>query len=70
MKVLKAATSRPAKLHNLNDRGVIALGKRAHLMLLNSDPLMVNISSTLEIGRGWIKGIEYEDVATPEWATH
>ncbi|KAJ4218858.1 hypothetical protein NW759_008009 [Fusarium solani] len=69
MEVLKAATSLPAKLHNLNDRGVIASGKRADLMLLNSDPL-VNMSSTLDIARVWIEGIEYEDVATLEWATH
>ncbi|KAL6363047.1 hypothetical protein LRP88_02448 [Fusarium phalaenopsidis] len=52
MEVLKAATSLSAKLHNLNDRGVIASGKRADLMLLNSDPL-VNMSSTLDIARVW-----------------
>lgn len=44
MQVLKAGTSLPTKFHNLNNRDVIAPGKRAYLMLVNSD-LLVKMSS-------------------------
>ena len=56
--VLRAATSLPAKLHQLYDRGLIMEGKRADLLLLNSNPLL-NISATRDIARVWNGGIEY-----------
>ncbi|VUC29139.1 unnamed protein product [Clonostachys rosea] len=62
IEALRAATSLPAKLRNLSDRGVIAPGRRADLILLNSDPF-VNISNTKDISKVWIQGIEYPDVA-------
>lgn len=58
---LRAATIVPALVYNLTDRGVIAPGKRADLLLLNSDPL-ANISNTRDIARVWIGGVEYRDI--------
>ncbi|KAK4942297.1 hypothetical protein LTR10_017903 [Elasticomyces elasticus] len=57
--VLKAATSRAAVAYNMLDRGVIAPGMRADLLLVRGNPL-VNISKTREIEKVWIAGIEYE----------
>lgn len=58
---LRAATNVPAWRHRLYDRGVIEPGKRADLMLLDSDPL-ANISNTLDIEKVWVGGIEYSGV--------
>ena len=55
---LRAATLLPTILHKLPDRGQIAEGKRADLLLLNSDPLK-NISATRDISRVWNGGIEF-----------
>lgn len=55
--VLKGATSLPAKYFNLTDRGVIAPGKRADMVLLDGDPT-TNISKTGEILKVWLNGIE------------
>lgn len=54
--VLKGATSLPAKYFNLTDRGVIAAGKRADMVLLDGNPL-TNISKTGEILKVWLNGI-------------
>ncbi|KAK3379067.1 hypothetical protein B0T24DRAFT_663323 [Lasiosphaeria ovina] len=59
---LAAATLVAARHHRLHDRGVIAPGMRADLVLLNSDPL-ANISNTLDIARVWVGGVEYAPVA-------
>lgn len=59
---LRAATSVTARVHRLNDRGTIEVGKRADLVLLDADPL-VNISNTKKIAKVWVGGIEYPDVA-------
>ncbi|KAL1610622.1 hypothetical protein SLS60_002292 [Paraconiothyrium brasiliense] len=59
---INAATSVPAEWHQKFDRGVIAPGKRADLLLLNSNPLE-NINNTMDISRVWVQGIEYTDVA-------
>jgi imidazolonepropionase-like amidohydrolase len=54
---LRAATSLPAHNFGLNDRGVIAPGRRADLILLDGDPL-ADIRATRNIKRVWCAGIE------------
>lgn len=58
---INAATRVAAKYHRLGDRGRIAKGMRADLVLLRQNPL-VNISRTLDIERVWVGGREYSDV--------
>lgn len=53
--VLRAATSGAAKLYKLSDRGSISIGKRADLVLLNSNPL-TNIANTFDINSVWVGG--------------
>ncbi|KAJ7871669.1 hypothetical protein B0H14DRAFT_3439381 [Mycena olivaceomarginata] len=49
--------------HNLLfDRGVVAPGMRADLLLISGDPI-ANISATWDIQRVWIGGVEYTPVA-------
>ena len=55
--VLKGATSLPAKYFKLTDRGMIAPGMRADMILLDGNPL-TNISKTGEILKVWIGGKE------------
>lgn len=62
LEALRAATILPAQHHQLTDRGQIAPGMRADLVLLNSNPL-ANISNTRDIARVWVGGIEYKDIA-------
>ena len=54
---LRAATCLPAKHFNLNDRGVIEVGKRADLVLISQDPIQ-DIRATRSIQRVWCAGIE------------
>lgn len=53
---LEAITSSPAAVFGLNDRGSIALGKRADLVLWSGDPF--ELSSRVE--KIWIKGREQD----------
>ncbi|KAH6608443.1 amidohydrolase [Trichoderma cornu-damae] len=62
VEALRAATELAAQHHRLTDRGRIAPGMRADLVLLRSNPL-ANISNTRDIARVWVGGIEYKDVA-------
>ncbi|KAL7933005.1 hypothetical protein V8C35DRAFT_67334 [Trichoderma chlorosporum] len=62
VEALRAATDLAAQHHRLTDRGTIAPGMRADLILLNSNPL-TNISNTRDIAKVWVGGIEYKDVA-------
>ncbi|MCJ1305307.1 hypothetical protein MMC08_008121 [Hypocenomyce scalaris] len=55
--VLRGATSLPAKHFGLTDRGRIAAGMRADMVLLGGDPL-ANISKTREVLKVWIGGVE------------
>ena len=64
VEILRAATSRPACYFGLHDRGIIAPGRRADLLLIRGDPI-ANISKTRNIMRVWTAGIEYEAVAKP-----
>ena len=59
---LRAATVLPARYFGLADRGVIAPGLRADLVLIDGDPL-ADITATTRIARVWCAGIAYH--ATP-----
>jgi imidazolonepropionase-like amidohydrolase len=54
---LRAATSLGAQCFRLADRGVIAVGKRADLVLVGRNPVD-NIAATKDIKRVWIAGEE------------
>jgi imidazolonepropionase-like amidohydrolase len=60
---LRAATVLAARHNLLFDRGVVAPGMRADLILISGDPI-ANISATRDIQRVWIAGMEYAGVAT------
>ena len=53
---LRAATSLPAKHFGLHDRGVVAPGRRADLVLLTADPTE-DIQNTRKIKQVWCGGI-------------
>lgn len=55
---LRAATSLPARYFGLADRGVIAPGRRADLVLIDGDPLH-DITATRSIRRIWCGGAEH-----------
>jgi imidazolonepropionase-like amidohydrolase len=55
---LRAATSLPAKHFGLDDRGAVAPGLRADLILIDADPL-ADITATRRIQRVWCAGIEH-----------
>ncbi|WP_405014674.1 amidohydrolase family protein [Kitasatospora sp. NBC_01539] len=55
---LRAATSLPARHFGLADRGVIAPGLRADLVLVDGDPL-ADIRATRAIRRVWCGGVEH-----------
>lgn len=61
--VLRAATIMPAWAHDITDRGSIAPGMRADLVLLEPDanPLTA-INDTRKIDRVWVGGLEYGNV--------
>ncbi|KAI0538253.1 hypothetical protein GGR58DRAFT_468840 [Xylaria digitata] len=62
LEALRAGTVESARWHRLFDRGEIKTGKRADLVLLNSNPLL-NILNTRDIARVWVGGVEVQDVA-------
>jgi imidazolonepropionase-like amidohydrolase len=57
--VLRAATEGPARYFGLADRGRIAPGLRADLVLIDGDPL-ADILATRSIRRVWCDGIEVQ----------
>ncbi|UIO40916.1 amidohydrolase family protein [Brevibacillus brevis] len=57
IEALQSATSKPARCFGLVDRGRIAEGARADLILVNGDPI-TNISDTLSIKAVWFKGVQ------------
>ncbi|KAJ7127577.1 hypothetical protein C8R43DRAFT_1090248 [Mycena crocata] len=63
--VLRSATVLAARHNLLHDRGAIAPGMRADLLLISGDPIR-DISATRNIQRVWIAGREYADVAKSE----
>ncbi|KAJ8119644.1 hypothetical protein ONZ43_g3452 [Nemania bipapillata] len=58
VEALRAATSVAAKQWGLDDRGVIAPGKRADLVLLSENPLE-DIHATTTIQKVWLAGVEF-----------
>lgn len=52
---LAAATSVPARRFGLDDRGRIAPGLRADLLLIDGDPI-ADIDATLDISDVWVRG--------------
>ncbi|HOZ06354.1 MAG TPA: CIA30 family protein [Arenimonas sp.] len=56
---LNSATALPAKIFGLNDRGRIAVGMRADLILVNGDPTK-NIAETRDIEFIWKNGYRLE----------
>ncbi|KAK8078507.1 N-acetylglucosamine-6-phosphate deacetylase [Apiospora saccharicola] len=58
---LRAATEQPARWYGLEDRGRVAPGRRADLVLLGTDPL-ADITNTQDIRRVWVGGVEYPHV--------
>ncbi|KAF4455115.1 amidohydrolase protein [Fusarium austroafricanum] len=58
---INAGTRDAAKWHRVPDRGSIAVGKRADLLMLNSNPLK-NITNTLDIERVWVLGANVQHV--------
>jgi len=59
LEALADATSVPAKTFALSDRGVIAAGKRADLLLVRGDPT-VDIQATLDIIAIWKQGVKFD----------
>ena len=57
IEALRAATSTPARRFGLTDRGHIAPGARADLLLVDGDPT-TNISDTLSIRAVWRRGTQ------------
>ncbi|WP_067828228.1 amidohydrolase family protein [Nocardia inohanensis] len=58
LEALNAATIHPARAFGLSDRGTIAPGMRADLVLIDGDPL-ADISATRRIRRVWCGGVEH-----------
>lgn len=50
---LRAATSLPASLFGLDDRGAVAVGRRADLLLVDGEPT-VDITATRAVLGVWI----------------
>jgi imidazolonepropionase-like amidohydrolase len=60
---LEAATSAPAKAFRLNDRGLIAPGMRADLVLVKGDP-ETDITATRDISAVWKAGVRDDREST------
>ena len=59
LQVVTAATSVAASTFRLYDRGAIAIGLRAHLVLLSANPL-VDVANTLKITKVFLAGVEFD----------
>lgn len=57
LEILHGATSTAAEIFGLADRGSIAIGKRADLVLVEGDPTK-DISACKNIKKVWVKGVE------------
>ena len=59
VQAIQGATSLAASTFRLYDRGTIAPGLRADLVLLSADPT-VNIANSLSIEKVWLAGVEFD----------
>ncbi len=59
---LASATSVPARVFGLTDRGVIEVGARADLMIVTDDPTD-DITASASIGRIWLRGRRLDETA-------
>ncbi|WP_152399022.1 amidohydrolase family protein [Paenibacillus cellulositrophicus] len=59
IEALQSATSKPARRFGLHDRGRIAAGSGADLILVNGDPTS-HISDTLSIEAVWLRGAQQQ----------
>lgn len=66
IQALRAATSAPADVFNWRDRGRIAVGMRADMLLVDGDPT-TDISATRNIRGVWKSGIAFDREA---WRQH
>jgi imidazolonepropionase-like amidohydrolase len=64
LEALASATSEPACSFGFHDRGRIAEGKRADLLLVNGDP-SVDIKATRDIVGVWKLGVQYTRPSSP-----
>ncbi|MEJ7747342.1 MAG: CIA30 family protein, partial [Luteimonas sp.] len=64
MQALTAATAAPARRFKLTDRGRIAVGQRADLLLVNGDPT-ADITATRAIDTVWKNGFAIEHALPP-----
>jgi imidazolonepropionase-like amidohydrolase len=62
MQVIVSATSRAAEFLKLADRGTLAPGKRADLLVLDADPLD-DIRNTRRIAKLYLAGAEVDRAA-------
>ena len=56
VQALNAATSAPAQRYGFSDRGAIAVGKRADLLLVGGDPT-INVSNARNVKNVWARGV-------------
>ena len=61
IEALRSATSVPARRFGLEDRGMIEVGKRADLLLIEGDPT-TNIGDSLNIKGVWKKGVRLDGI--------
>jgi imidazolonepropionase-like amidohydrolase len=61
---LAAATSAPARAYGLHDRGRIAPGRHADLVLVNGDPT-ADVRATRDIAGVWKRGVRCPRPAAP-----
>jgi imidazolonepropionase-like amidohydrolase len=64
LEALASATSEPARAFGFHDRGRIAEGMRADLLLVNGDPT-VDIKATRDIVGVWKLGVQYSRPTSP-----
>jgi imidazolonepropionase-like amidohydrolase len=57
VEVLRAATVLPANYFGFEDRGVIEVGRRADLLLIEGDPTR-DIAATRTIRGVWVAGVQ------------
>jgi imidazolonepropionase-like amidohydrolase len=59
VEALVAATSSPAERFGLTDRGTIAVGRRADLLMVHGDPT-ADITDTRAIDAIWREGVQFD----------